>query len=204
MPPRASKATERICSDCKEKKPVSEFHGKGTAWDGTLKYQSYCRKCANKRRSARGHDPVMMCVYQHRSYMKHRQAALDYAAQRRLKPGVKERDADKHLLRKYGLTRDDWWKLLEEQNFECYGCWGFLDPQVHFSSGRSKTGKICVDHDHACCPGTVSCGRCVRGLLCDDCNRGAGSCKDDPDTLERLAAHIRRFRNGNIAFEHPA
>jgi hypothetical protein len=28
----------------------------------------------------------------------------------------------------------------------------------------------CQDHDHACCPGHRSCGRCLRGLLHPNCN----------------------------------
>jgi hypothetical protein len=37
--------------------------------------------------------------------------------------------------------------------------------------------RLHVDHDHACCPcidTRYTCGKCVRGLLCDGCNTRIG------------------------------
>jgi len=34
--------------------------------------------------------------------------------------------------------------------------------------------KLCVDHDHGCCPGGWSCGKCVLGYLCWRCNSSEG------------------------------
>ncbi len=45
-----------------------------------------------------------------------------------------------------------------------------------------------IDHDHRCCPGTYSCGKCIRGLICIACNRALGLFQDRLDIL-RLAAN---------------
>ena len=48
-----------------------------------------------------------------------------------------------------------------------------------------------VDHDHSCCPGANSCGRCVLGYLCWRCNSAEGQLA----TVERafaLAEHMVR------------
>ena len=47
-----------------------------------------------------------------------------------------------------------------------------------------------VDHDHKCCPGQRSCGNCVRGLVCAQCNRGIGTFKDDPIRLRAAADYL--------------
>lgn len=48
-----------------------------------------------------------------------------------------------------------------------------------------------VDHDHKCCPGERSCGRCVRAFLCGRCNHGLGNFLDKPESCERAAAYLR-------------
>lgn len=48
-----------------------------------------------------------------------------------------------------------------------------------------------IDHDHACCPDSNSCGLCVRGILCRWCNAGLGSFKDNPELLEGAARYLR-------------
>jgi hypothetical protein len=55
------------------------------------------------------------------------------------------------------------------------------------------SGHYVVDHDHACCPGVRSCGRCVRGFLCDGCNLGLGAFQDSPGTMRAAISYLERF-----------
>jgi len=47
-------------------------------------------------------------------------------------------------------------------------------------------GQWTIDHDHRCCPGIGSCGQCVRGLLCGQCNLMLGYANDQPERLRLL------------------
>lgn len=87
----------------------------------------------------------------------------------------------RQILEKYGLTADRYAAMLEAQGGACAICRRIPDP-----SGRMK--RLGVDHDHGCCPGDRSCGKCVRGLLCSGCNGMIGMANDDP---EHLRAAIR-------------
>ena len=52
--------------------------------------------------------------------------------------------------------------------------------------------RLHVDHDHSCCPGQSTCGRCVRGFLCSPCNKGLGHFRDRIDNLESAIAYLAR------------
>lgn len=51
-----------------------------------------------------------------------------------------------------------------------------------------------IDHDHSCCPLGGSCGKCVRGLLCSDCNMSLGKFKESEAVLRSALAYLERNR----------
>ncbi len=48
------------CSKCGKIKPFEEFHKNGFKKDGTQKYRSYCKECANKIEIERYHNKQKM------------------------------------------------------------------------------------------------------------------------------------------------
>lgn len=68
-------------------------------------------------------------------------------------------------LRRYGLSQEQFDRLMESQGNACGMC---HEP---FKGGQ----RMCIDHDHACCPDDQrSCSECVRGVLCLRCNTTLG------------------------------
>ena len=101
----------------------------------------------------------------------------------------KERSADSRRADNFGLTGSTYRELIAFQGGKCGACGG--------GSGK----RFAVDHDHKCCPGPKSCGRCVRGGLCARCNSTLASFRDDPAKLRALAEYLEnppmeRMRNG--------
>lgn len=51
----------------------------------------------------------------------------------------------------------------------------------------------CVDHAHTCCAGKISCGKCVRGLICSPCNKFLGHLRDDPSAFLRFSTYLEAY-----------
>jgi hypothetical protein len=105
-------------------------------------------------------------------------------------------------LSKHGVTAARFQEMWTEQDGLCAnaGCRRPLDGTARYSKvtrrGRPTIYRLendChIDHDHGCCPGSRSCGRCGRGLLCRFCNSAAGLLGDDAARLRGLADYLER------------
>jgi len=78
------------------------------------------------------------------------------------------------LNRMYGITEEQYKQMLASQNGCCAIC-GTNKP-----TGKWKV--FAVDHNH-------ETGK-VRELLCNECNRGIGLLKDDPERLLKAAKYL--------------
>ena len=83
-----------------------------------------------------------------------------------------------------GLTLEQYDAMLEAQGGGCAICG--REP------GEERVNVLAPDHDHKCCPGTRSCGKCIRGLLCLRCNTGIAMMADDPSLLRKAASYLTK------------
>lgn len=100
----------------------------------------------------------------------------------RCRPCASSKAHQKRVGETFGLQPGQYAALLAHQGGRCFIC-----------HRRPVSKRLAVDHDHSCCPGPTSCGKCVRGLLCRNCNRDVlGHLKDDVEALQRAIDYLRR------------
>lgn len=84
-----------------------------------------------------------------------------------------------NLKKLYGLTIEDVERILKNQNYKCAIC----GREIFLHGAYVDKSKIArVDHDH-------KTGK-VRGLLCNECNRGIGFLKDNPMLLANAIKYL--------------
>lgn len=75
-------------------------------------------------------------------------------------------------------------KLSEEKYLELVGLY---KGKCHGCQEREATN---IDHDHSCCNTRFSCGNCVRGVLCNQCNTALGLLGDSVEKVTNLLSYI--------------
>lgn len=165
---RNQSKAERRCYKCKQTRPTDAFASAS---------HSYCRLCNNEvQREWRSANPSRVAEHKKRSIA--RAAAADPDYYRKL------------TLSRYGLTLADFERMLRDQGGMCGIC------RTDRPGGRHDMWH--VDHDRSCCPRSGSCGGCVRGLLCDNCNKGLGMFADETERLRAAALYLQRTRQSQM------
>ena len=133
-------------------------------------------------------DPAVRRAYANEYYRRQRQTEAGKKVNRiytkrwkdKNPDAVKRLDARGRLRYRYGLSVADLERLLAEQGGVCAIC-----------GAPPNDRPLDIDHDHRCCPGVRTCGRCIRGLLCRRCNLMVGFMESD--AAPRAAAYLASF-----------
>jgi hypothetical protein len=173
------------CPKCSAIKPLEEFHKNSRSKDGRA---GYCSKCAieyNKQRhKATYNHKLPKKVKNEKIHCRKCEKYLDKSKFYRNLSYC--RDCSKLVghaanLKRFGLTVEDYIDLEKSQNGLCKIC---NQPETH-------KRRLSVDHDHSCCPGANSCGKCIRGLLCFRCNAVLGQLGDNTDILDSMIEYLK-------------
>lgn len=91
-----------------------------------------------------------------------------------------------HHLKKKGVDTDWYAKKLASQNGVCAIC---NQPPSEERNGRVK--NLNIDHNHRCCKD--GCPKCIRGILCSNCNRALGKFHDDTNLLQKAIEYLHKY-----------
>jgi hypothetical protein len=77
---------------------------------------------------------------------------------------------------RHKLNKEKFDQLMSLYDGKCHSC-------------KDRDAEV-IDHDHSCCDKNRSCGKCVRGILCNKCNMALGLLNDDQSAILNLAKYI--------------
>ena len=149
----------KICKICRIEKSLSEFHIR----QGTKNHRSECKDCEREWKAKHYKTIAVKERKKRKVYYKNN---LD-------------RSHGWYLKGKFGIGREDYERMLAEQDGKCAIC-GTDQP---YPNKRIK--NFAVDHDHRT-------GK-IRALLCSTCNTGIGHLKHSPDLLRKAADYLLTF-----------
>jgi Recombination endonuclease VII len=177
-PDRRTDSRTKKCRDCEVVKPRTEFYQTTYARKhGTNGVVPACKKCYSKRGKIYYEANTEYMLNRTKEAHK-RRVAKDPEKYRRERFGVRLKNV-------YGITLQEWEKLLEKQDGKCAIC--CIPLYLKLDGTQDST----VDHNHACCAGQSSCGKCIRGILCVNCNWGLGQFKDDQAILQAAINYLK-------------
>jgi hypothetical protein len=160
------------CNNCGLIKALDDFYKNPK---GRAGLRPECKECTKERRRewysrnrAAEVERVRQWALANPDKVAERIAALRGSEKKKLA------DRRSHLKRKYGITLEDYDRMLEAQGGVCAIC----------KEARPEERTLHVDHDHVT-------GK-IRGLLCFRCNNAIGDLRDDVDLIYRMLDYLDR------------
>ena len=113
--------------------------------------------------------------------------ACDRKAKRARDKRTPEARAEKHLQNKYGISLDDKRQMIINQGCKCKIC-----PR---SLSKDDLSKSHVDHCHKT--------GYIRGILCNNCNRGIGHLQHDTQILVSAIQYLEQSEQQVLLLQQP-
>jgi hypothetical protein len=161
------------CRTCGLEKPLDDFYRASGTKDG---HRGECKVCDLERKRQRYlADPETAIARVKRWQQANSDRVNEYHRVRRAKPEVKRADRANHLMRKYGITIEQYDELLAQQGGGCAICGREPRPDI----------SLHLDHDH-------ETGQ-LRGILCFRCNNALGDLDDDVSLLREAVRYLESY-----------
>lgn len=168
---------EKLCTKCGiTKDKEKDFYCKNGY------YWSPCKKCHNDYDKT----PVRKeKKRQHRAAYRAANPQKMYELYRAWKEKYPEGAREQYLKFRFKMSLQEYKDMLAAEGGVCFICRRPEEDKRRFS----------VDHDHRCCPKNEgkTCGQCVRGLLCQNCNALLGFAQDNLEILARAQDYLKRY-----------
>lgn len=171
------------CSRCKAFKPEAEFYASQIGKTGHGLYCKDCYRARHLEQYAPKHGTTREprpCAYCGEAYQPKTRRVSKYCSRECAEADRKEsgRGRNTYLLRTYGITADDYDRMLAEQGGGCALC-GVKPDEL--TAGRYRT-YLHVDHCHDT--------QVVRGLLCPEHNLLLGRFGDSVDMFRKVVTYL--------------
>lgn len=201
----------RRCAICKVEKSRSDFYQSPSG-----QITSYCHPCdaargKTKRNARTPEQRKQEADYKHKWNLENPKGCRTGVEQRKI--AAKEKyasapDRRKAYYKKYyreneakvravqirirlGVTAEQYDFMFRSQDGLCAIC---HKPESRTVGKTGTLRRLSVDHDHLCCKGLRSCGKCIRGLLCSSCNFAIGHLADDEARIMDALTYVRKWK----------
>lgn len=161
--------------DLEKRKEYSEEYRK----NNKEKFSEYDKKYRDKNlEKERERGKKYYCINKEKLLRKRREYLSN--------PEIKERDRWRRIKKKYGITKEEWERIYQEQDGRCYLC-----QRTEKQIKKSKSKYMVVDHNHKTGD--------IRGILCSFCNRTVLTViRENADFAIRLSTYLTRKPNYGI------